>query len=56
VIGDNAWLDAFVRLAAVLGLIILVVLILTYVERKFVGRIQMRLGPMRPAPTAGSSS
>jgi len=50
VIGDNVWLDAFVRLLAVLGLAILVVLILTYVERKFVGRIQMRLGPMRTGP------
>ena len=49
-IGDNAWLDAFVRLSAVLGLAILVVLVLTYVERKFVGRIQMRLGPMRTGP------
>jgi len=50
VIGDNVWLDAFLRLLAVLGLAILVVLILTYVERKFVGRIQMRLGPMRTGP------
>jgi len=49
-IGGNAWLDAFVRLSAVLGLAILVVLVLTYVERKFVGRIQMRLGPMRTGP------
>ena len=49
-IGDNVWLDAFLRLLAVLGLAILVVLILTYVERKFVGRIQMRLGPMRTGP------
>jgi len=50
VIGGNVWFDAFVRLSAVLGLIILVVLVLTYVERKFVGRIQMRLGPMRTGP------
>jgi NADH-quinone oxidoreductase subunit H len=50
VIGGNVWLDALIRLAAVLGLAILVVLILTYVERKFVGRIQMRLGPMRTGP------
>jgi NADH-quinone oxidoreductase subunit H len=49
-IGGNVWLDAFVRLAAVLGLIILVVLVLTYVERKFIGRVQMRLGPMRTGP------
>ena len=49
-IGGNVWLDAFLRLLAVMGLAILVVLILTYVERKFVGRIQMRLGPMRTGP------
>jgi NADH-quinone oxidoreductase subunit H len=42
VIADNVWLDALVRL--------LVVLILTYVERKFIGRVQMRLGPMRTGP------
>jgi NADH-quinone oxidoreductase subunit H len=50
VIGDNVWLDAFLRLLAVIGLSILVVLVLTYVERKIMGRIQMRLGPMRTGP------
>ncbi len=49
-IADNVWLDALVRLLAVLGLAILVVLVLTYVERKFIGRVQMRLGPMRTGP------
>ena len=29
---------------------VFVVLALTYVERKFIGRIQMRLGPMRTGP------
>jgi NADH-quinone oxidoreductase subunit H len=47
---DNVWIDALWRLLAVLGLMVLVVLALTYVERKFIGRIQMRLGPMRTGP------
>jgi len=47
---DNVWVDALWRLLAVLGLMVIVVLALTYVERKFVGRIQMRLGPMRTGP------
>ena len=47
---DNVWVDALWRLLAVLGLMVIVVLALTYVERKFVGRIQMRLGPRRTGP------
>jgi NADH-quinone oxidoreductase subunit H len=47
---DNVWVDAIWRLLAVLGLMVLVVLALTYIERKFIGRIQMRLGPMRTGP------
>jgi NADH-quinone oxidoreductase subunit H len=47
---DNVWIDALWRLLAVLGLMVLVVLALTYVERKFLARIQMRLGPMRTGP------
>jgi len=47
---DNVWVDAFWRLLVVLGLMVFVVLALTYVERKFIGRIQMRLGPMRTGP------
>jgi NADH-quinone oxidoreductase subunit H len=47
---DNVWVDALWRLLAVLGLMVVVVLALTYVERKFIGRIQMRLGPMRTGP------
>ncbi|MDI6858157.1 MAG: NADH-quinone oxidoreductase subunit NuoH [Dehalococcoidia bacterium] len=47
---DNVWVDAFWRLLVVFALVVLVVLVLTYVERKFIGRIQMRLGPMRTGP------
>ncbi len=47
---NNVWVDAFWRLLVVLGLMVFVVLALTYVERKFIGRIQMRLGPMRTGP------
>jgi len=50
VIGDNAWLDALVRLLVIVALAAFVVLALTYLERKAVGRIQMRLGPMRTGP------
>jgi NADH-quinone oxidoreductase subunit H len=49
-IGGNAWLDAFVRVAVIVGLVTIVVLVLIYLERKIVGRIQMRLGPMRTGP------
>jgi NADH-quinone oxidoreductase subunit H len=47
---DNVWVDAFWRLLVVLVLMVVVVLVLTYVERKVIGRIQMRLGPMRTGP------
>jgi NADH-quinone oxidoreductase subunit H len=46
----NVWLDALTRLVIVVGVMTLVVLFLIYLERKFVGRIQMRLGPMRTGP------
>jgi NADH-quinone oxidoreductase subunit H len=46
----NVWLDALIRLVIVVGVMTLVVLFLIYLERKFVGRIQMRLGPMRTGP------
>jgi NADH-quinone oxidoreductase subunit H len=46
----NVWLDAFLRLNIVVLVMTLVVLFLIYLERKFVGRIQMRLGPMRTGP------
>ena len=38
---------AFLKIAMVLGVISLVVAYLTYLERKIIGHIQMRLGPMR---------
>ena len=46
----NAWLDALLGLLAVLALVMIVVLALVYIERKFSARIQMRLGPMRVGP------
>ena len=49
-IADNPWLDALLRLLAVVGLMTVMVLALIYLERKFVGRMQMRLGPMRVGP------
>jgi NADH-quinone oxidoreductase subunit H len=50
VIADNPWVDALVRLAVLAVAIPLMPLILVYVERKILGRIQMRLGPMRVGP------
>jgi NADH-quinone oxidoreductase subunit H len=47
---DNVWVDALWRLLVVLGLMVFVVLLLTWLERKVIGRIQMRLGPMRTGP------
>ncbi len=46
----NQWADAFVRLNIVVLVMTVTVLALIYIERKFVGRIQMRLGPMRTGP------
>jgi NADH-quinone oxidoreductase subunit H len=46
----NVWLDAFVRLQIVVIVMTVTVMGLIYVERKFVGRLQMRLGPMRTGP------
>jgi NADH-quinone oxidoreductase subunit H len=46
----NVWLDAFLRLQIVVIVMTVTVMALIYVERKFVGRIQMRLGPMRTGP------
>jgi NADH-quinone oxidoreductase subunit H len=46
----NVGLDAFVRLMIVVTVMTVTVMALIYVERKFVGRIQMRLGPMRTGP------
>lgn len=46
----NVWLDAALRLQIVVIAMTVTVMGLIYVERKFVGRIQMRLGPMRTGP------
>src|SRR3990172_7918928 len=46
----NVWLDAFLRLQLVVVVMTVTVMALIYIERKFVGRIQMRLGPMRVGP------
>lgn len=46
----NVWLDAFLRLQIVVIVMTVTVMALIYIERKFVGRIQMRLGPMRTGP------
>lgn len=42
-----AELDALLRVAVMAGVIFFVVLVLVYVERKVLGHIQQRLGPMR---------
>jgi len=49
-IAGNAWVDGLVRMG-VIGLLVPVgVIALTYLERKVIGRLQMRLGPMRVGP------
>ena len=49
-IADNAWVDALARMAIVGVLVPLSVIFLTYLERKVIGRLQGRLGPMRVGP------
>ena len=49
-IADNPWIDGVVRMGIIAAAIPLVVIILTYIERKVSGRLQMRLGPMRVGP------
>lgn len=40
-------IDALLRLAAMAGFVFFIVLVLVYIERKVLGHIQQRLGPMR---------
>jgi NADH-quinone oxidoreductase subunit H len=47
---DNAWLDAFLGIIAIVALMTVSALALIYIERKVWARIQMRLGPMRVGP------
>ena len=49
-VSDNPWLEAVARLAIIAALVPVTVIILTWVERKVIGRLQMRLGPMRVGP------
>ncbi|MFQ6019720.1 MAG: NADH-quinone oxidoreductase subunit H, partial [Dehalococcoidia bacterium] len=49
-IADNPWVDGLLRMLVIALLIPISALILIYLERKFIGRIQMRLGPMRVGP------
>ncbi len=44
------WVDAIVRVIFIVLLMTLLVLGLTYLERKVIARIQMRLGPTRTGP------
>jgi NADH-quinone oxidoreductase subunit H len=46
----NVWLDALLRLQLIVIVMTVIVMAMIYLERKFVGRIQMRLGPMRTGP------
>ncbi len=45
-----AWVDVVVRVVIVALVMTLIVMYLTYGERKFLARLQMRLGPMRTGP------
>jgi NADH-quinone oxidoreductase subunit H len=49
-IADNPWVDGLARMGIIAAAIPLAVIILTYLERKVIGRLQMRLGPMRVGP------
>ena len=49
-IADNPWVDGLARMGIITAAVPLAVIVLTYVERKVLGRLQMRLGPMRVGP------
>ena len=49
-LADNVWLDALLRMAIVALLVPVGVILLTWMERKVLGRLQQRLGPMRVGP------
>jgi len=49
-IAGNPWVDGLARMGIIAVAIPLAVIVLTYVERKVLGRLQMRLGPMRVGP------
>ena len=49
-IADNPWLDAVARMGIVAVVVPVTVIILTWLERKVIGRMQMRLGPMHVGP------
>jgi len=44
------WLDAIIRIVIIVLLMTLTVLALTYIERKVIAKIQLRLGPTRTGP------
>ncbi|HWO94476.1 MAG TPA: NADH-quinone oxidoreductase subunit NuoH, partial [Dehalococcoidia bacterium] len=47
---DMPWLDALLRILIVVVAMTLAVLALIYLERKFIGRLQNRVGPTRTGP------
>ncbi len=49
-VSDNPWLEAIARMAIIALLVPVGVIMLTWLERKVIGRLQMRLGPMRVGP------
>lgn len=50
ILGLPTWLDAIIRILIVVLVMTVIVVYLTYGERKLVARFQQRLGPMRTGP------
>ncbi|WP_322795790.1 NADH-quinone oxidoreductase subunit NuoH [Tepidiforma sp.] len=50
ILGLPTWLDAIIRIVIVVLVMTVIVVYLTYGERKLVARFQQRLGPMRTGP------